>query len=73
MKGEEVIMKRRVLSILVAFAIGCSVLVATSVDAQAAGRTKHTTGESKGVHRRGEGLGTGPVGRQDGYAGRKNY
>ena len=27
------------------------------------GREKHVTGESKGVHRRGEGLGTGQVGR----------
>jgi len=31
---------------------------------------KTTTGKSKGVHRRGEGLGTGPVGRSDKYKGR---
>lgn len=31
---------------------------------------KTSTGKSKGVHRRGEGLGTGPVGRSDKYAGR---
>lgn len=35
------------------------------------GRKTNTTDNSKGVHKRGEGLGTGPVGRQDGYAGRK--
>ena len=34
------------------------------------GRQKRVTENSKGVHRRGEGLGTGPVGRADGYAGR---
>ncbi len=33
-------------------------------------RDKNVTGSAKPVHRRGEGLGTGPVGRQDGYAGR---
>lgn len=33
---------------------------------------KKSTGKSKGVHRRGEGLGTGPVGRQDKYVGRMN-
>ncbi|MBR3418665.1 MAG: peptidase C11 [Oscillospiraceae bacterium] len=35
------------------------------------GREKHVTEGGSGVHRRGEGLGTGPVGSQDGYAGRK--
>ena len=34
------------------------------------GRDKYVTGGSSGVHRRGEGLGTGPVGSQNGYAGR---
>ncbi len=34
------------------------------------GREKHVTGPGKGVQKQGEGLGTGPVGRQDGYAGR---
>ncbi|MBR4201776.1 MAG: peptidase C11 [Oscillospiraceae bacterium] len=34
------------------------------------GREKFTSGQSSGVHRRGEGLGTGPVGSQNGYAGR---
>lgn len=34
------------------------------------GRDKHITGGGKGVQKRGEGLGTGPVGRSDGYAGR---
>ncbi|MBQ9870356.1 MAG: peptidase C11 [Eubacterium sp.] len=33
-------------------------------------RGKNVTGESKPMKRRGEGLGTGPVGRADGYAGR---
>ncbi len=36
------------------------------------GREKHVTDNSKGVHKRGEGLGTGPVGRADGYAGRND-
>lgn len=34
------------------------------------GREKHVTEGGSGVHRRGEGLGTGPVGSQDGYAGK---
>lgn len=34
------------------------------------GRDKHVTGGGKGVQKRGDGLGTGPVGRSDGYAGR---
>ena len=41
------------------------------MDPRSSNRQKTTTGESKGVHRRGEGLGGGPVGRQDGYVGRK--
>ncbi len=40
------------------------------MDPNSGGRQKKVTDNSKGVHRRGEGLGTGPVGRQDGYAGR---
>lgn len=36
------------------------------------GREKHITGGGSGVHRRGEGLGTGPVGSQNGYAGRSS-
>ncbi|MCR5764001.1 MAG: hypothetical protein K6G00_11530 [Treponema sp.] len=35
------------------------------------GREKHVTNNSTGVHKRGEGLGTGPVGSSGGYAGRK--
>lgn len=31
------------------------------------GRTKHVTGNGKGVQKHGEGLGTGPVGRTEGY------
>lgn len=34
------------------------------------GREKHVTGGGKGVQKRGDGLGTGPVGRGDGYSGR---
>ena len=34
------------------------------------GRKKNVTNNSKGVHKRGEGLGTGPVGKSDGYSGR---
>ncbi|MBP0967699.1 MAG: peptidase C11, partial [Oscillospiraceae bacterium] len=34
------------------------------------GREKHVTEGGSGVHRRGEGLGTGPVGSQNGYAGK---
>lgn len=41
------------------------------MDPRNSNRQKTTTGNSKGVHRRGEELGTGPVGRQDGYVGRK--
>ena len=41
------------------------------MDPKSSGRQKKVTDNSKGVHRRGEGLGTGPVGRADGYAGRK--
>ena len=40
------------------------------MDPKSSGRQKKVTDNSKGVHRRGEGLGTGPVGRADGYAGR---
>ena len=40
------------------------------MDPRSSNRQKVTTGNSKGVHRRGEGLGTGPVGRQDTYSGR---
>ena len=36
------------------------------------GREKNVTGSSNGVHRRGEGLGTGPVGMGDGYQSRKS-
>lgn len=35
------------------------------------GREKHVTGNSTGVHKRGDGLGTGPVGSSNGYSGRK--
>ena len=41
------------------------------MDPRSSNRQKTTTGQSKGVHRRGSELGTGPVGRQDGYVGRK--
>ncbi|MCR5215013.1 MAG: peptidase C11 [Eubacterium sp.] len=41
------------------------------MDPRSSNRQKTTTGNSKGVHKRGEGLGTGPVGRQDTYQGRK--
>ncbi len=36
------------------------------------GREKHVTNNSNGVHKRGEGLGTGPVGSSDGYSKRKS-
>ena len=35
------------------------------------GRDRRVIGTGKGVHKRGEGLGTGPVGSSDGYAGKK--
>ncbi len=35
------------------------------------GREKHVSGQGKGVYKRGEGLGSGPVGSSDGYSGRK--
>ena len=34
------------------------------------GREKNVTGQGKSVYKRGEGLGTGPVGSQSGYEGR---
>ena len=34
------------------------------------GREKHVTNNSTGVHKRGDGLGTGPVGSSNGYSGR---
>ena len=34
------------------------------------GREKNVTGQGKDVYKRGEDLGTGPVGKQDGYGGR---
>ncbi len=35
------------------------------------GREKNVTGGGSGVYKRGEGLGTGPVGSSDGYSGRR--
>ena len=35
------------------------------------GRQKNVTGSTDGAHRRGQGLGGGKVGSQDGYAGRR--
>ncbi len=35
------------------------------------GREKNVTSGGNGVHKRGDGLGTGPVGSSDGYSGRK--
>ena len=35
------------------------------------GRETHVTNNSTGVHKRGDGLGTGPVGSPNGYAGKK--
>lgn len=35
------------------------------------GRDKYVTGGGGNLHRRGEGLGSGPVGQSDGYSGRK--
>lgn len=40
-------------------------------DKRPLGREKNVTSGSSGVHRRGDGLGTGPVGSQNGYSGRK--
>nr|MCR5825185.1 hypothetical protein [Oscillospiraceae bacterium] len=34
------------------------------------GRQTHITGKGKDIYRRGEGLGTGPVGSADGHSGR---
>ena len=39
-------------------------------DQRPLGREKNVTGPGKGIKRRGEGLGTGPVGSSDGYSGR---
>ena len=35
------------------------------------GRRKNVTGGGSGVHKRGEGLGSGPVGSSSGYSGRR--
>ncbi|MBO4767247.1 MAG: peptidase C11 [Lachnospiraceae bacterium] len=40
-------------------------------DNRQSGRRKNVTGSVDGAHRRGEGLGSGPVGSQDGYSGRR--
>ena len=40
-------------------------------DNNQSGRRKNVTGSTDGAHRRGEGLGTGRVGKQDGYSGRR--
>ena len=40
------------------------------MDNKPRGREKNVSGEGKDVYKRGEGLGTGPVGSQDGHAGR---
>ncbi|MBR4435053.1 MAG: peptidase C11 [Clostridia bacterium] len=40
-------------------------------DNKPTGRKKHVSGQVSGVNKREEGLGTGPVGKQDGYQGRK--
>ena len=40
------------------------------MDNRPRGRQKNVTGAGKGINKRGEVLNTGPVGRQDGYAGR---
>ena len=37
------------------------------MDTNSSGRKKRVTNNSKGVHKRGEGLNTGPVGKKDGY------
>ena len=34
------------------------------------GRKKNVSGEGKDIYKRGEGLGTGPVGSSEGYGGR---
>ena len=40
------------------------------VDNRPNGREKHITGQGKDIYKRGDGLGTGPVGSADGHAGR---
>ena len=40
------------------------------MDNRPGGRKTNVTGQGKDIKRRGEGLGTGPVGRRDGYSGR---
>ena len=40
------------------------------MDQQPRGREKNVTGYGKPIEKRGEGLGTGPVGKKDGYQGR---
>ena len=37
------------------------------------GREKHVTGQGKDFQKKGEGLNSGPVGRQDGYSGRQQF
>ena len=40
------------------------------MDNRPKGREKHVTGEGKDIYKRGEGLGTGPVGSESGHSGR---
>ena len=40
------------------------------MDNRPKGREKNVTGQGKDIYKRGEGLGTGPVGSQNGHAGR---
>jgi len=42
------------------------------MDNKGSGRERRVSEGGKGVHKRGDGLGTGPVGRKDGYSGRKS-
>ncbi|MBQ4243884.1 MAG: peptidase C11 [Clostridia bacterium] len=41
------------------------------MDNRPTGRQKNVTGKANDIEKKGEGLGTGPVGRQDGYEGRR--
>ncbi|MBR1781026.1 MAG: peptidase C11 [Oscillospiraceae bacterium] len=41
------------------------------MDNRLQGREKHVTGQGKDIKKRGEGLGSGPAGRADGYQGRQ--
>ena len=55
---------------LIYFSPNGSIVIVMDQNNRPRGREKHITDNSTGVHKRGEGLGTGPVGSSNGYSSR---